>query len=133
MRPDTFFQISKDVRYVALYLDGALTMRERPSLDNASASDKYEELIVNPGLLTLVRQRGNIDCGGVEFVVIRYRNFWQTVWPVKNGHVSVGLEPTANPLEHANAIQRAIVEQDCRVGTSVAPSELTSLKIRNAH
>jgi hypothetical protein len=103
MRPDPFFQISKDVRYVALYLGGELTMRERLGLDNASApeSDKYEELIVNPGLMTLVRQRGNIDCGGVEFVVVRYGNFWQTVWPVKNGHVSVGLELTANPLEHA--------------------------------
>ena len=65
---------------------------------SASESDKYEELIVNPGVLTLVRQRGNIDCDGVEFVVIRYGNFWQTVWPVKSGHVSLGLEPSANPL-----------------------------------
>jgi len=113
MREDAFFQISKEVRYVALYLDGRLTLRERPGLANASASesDKYEELIVNPGVLTLVRQRGNIDCGGVEFIMIRYGNFWQTVWPVKNGHVSLGLEPFANPLEHAKAIQRVIAEQ----------------------
>jgi hypothetical protein len=36
---------------------------ERPDLANASASesDKYEELIVNPAVLTLVRQRGNIE------------------------------------------------------------------------
>lgn len=92
-----------------------MTLRERPGLANASASasesDKYEELIVNPGVLTLVRQRGNIDCGGVEFVVIRYGNFWQTVWPVKNGHVSLGLELSANPLEHAKAIQQVIAEQ----------------------
>jgi len=114
MRADVFFQISKDVRYVALYLNGQLTLQERPGLANSSApeSDKYEELIVNPVLLTLVQQRGNIDCGGVKFVVIRYGNFWQTVWPVKQGHVSVGLEPTANPLEHVDAIQRAIVEQE---------------------
>jgi hypothetical protein len=112
MREDAFFQISKEVRYVALYLDGQLTLRERPGLANASASesDKYEELIVNPGVLTLVRQRGNIDCGGVEFVVIRYGNFWQTVWPVKGGHVSLGLELFANPLEHAKAIQTVIAE-----------------------
>ena len=112
MQVDAFFRISKEVRYVALYLDGQLTLRERPGLTNASASesDKYEELIVNPGVLTLVRQRGNIDCGGVEFVVIRYGNFWQTVWPVKSGHVSLGLEPSANPLEHAKAIQTVIAE-----------------------
>ena len=114
MREDAFFQISNEVRYVAIYLDGQLTLRERPGLANSSAaeSDKYEELIVNPVLLTLVQQRGNIDCGGVKFVVIRYGNFWQSVWPVKQGHVSVGLEPTANPLEHAKAIQSAIVEQE---------------------
>jgi len=113
MGEDAFFRISNEVRYVALYLDGQLTLHERPALANPSTSesDKYEELIVNPVLLTLVRQRGNIDCGGVKFVVIRYGNFWQTVWPVKQGHVSVGLEPTANPLEHAKAIQRVIEEQ----------------------
>ena len=114
MQKDAFFRISNEVRYVALYLDGQLTLHERPGLANSSKpeSDKYEELIVNPVLMTLVRQRGNIDCGGVKFVVIRYGNFWQTVWPVKQGHVSVGLEPTANPLEHAKAIQRVIVEQE---------------------
>jgi hypothetical protein len=76
---DAFFRISNDVRYVALYLDGELALRERSGPANASASelDKYEELIVNPSVLTLVRQRGNIDCGGVKFVVIRYGNFWQ--------------------------------------------------------
>ena len=112
MQADVFFQISKQVRYVAHYLDGQLTLRERPGLANASTSesDKYEELIVNPAVLTLVRQRGNIDCGGVEFVVIRYGNFWQTVWPVKRGHVSLGLEPSADPLEHAKAIQKLIAE-----------------------
>jgi hypothetical protein len=113
MREDAFFRISNEVRYVALYLDGQLTLHERPALTNPSTSesDNYEELIVNPVLLTLVRQRGNIDCGGVKFVVIRYGHFWQTIWPVKQGHVSVGLEPTANPLEHAKAIQRVIEEQ----------------------
>ena len=114
MREDAFFQISNDVRYVAFYLDGQLSLHERPALANASTSesDKYEELIVNPTLLTLVQQRGNIDCGGVKFVVIRYGNFWQIVWPVKQGHVSVGLEPIADPLEHAKAIHRVIVEQE---------------------
>jgi hypothetical protein len=110
---DAFFRISKDVRYVALYLDGQLTLRERPGLVNASASesDKYEELIVNPAILLLARQRGNIDCGGAQFIMIRYGNFWQTVWPVGNGHVSLGLEPSANPLEHVQAIQSVIAEQ----------------------
>ena len=112
MQVDAFFRISKEVRYVALYLDGQLTLRERPGLTNASASesDKYEELIVNPGVLTLVRQRGNIDCGGVEFCNDPVWKLRQTVWPVKSGHVSLGLEPSANLLEHTKAIQPLIVE-----------------------
>ena len=38
-------------------------MRSRPDLHNASSSDSdlYEELLVNPALLTLATQRGNID------------------------------------------------------------------------
>lgn len=41
-------------------------LRERPDLADASSSesDRYEELLVNPTLITLARQRGEIDCGG---------------------------------------------------------------------
>jgi hypothetical protein len=38
MQTDAFFQISREVRYVALYLDGQLTLHERPGLANASDS-----------------------------------------------------------------------------------------------
>jgi hypothetical protein len=54
-------------------------MRERASDAAQAESDKYEELIVNPALLTLVQQRGNIDCGGARFLVVRYGNFYQLV------------------------------------------------------
>ncbi len=65
------FSLSGDIRYVAIYADGKLISGEKPSLANTSSSesDKYEELIVNPTLLKLVIQRGNIDCGGVEYVI----------------------------------------------------------------
>lgn len=96
---ERLFALSPEVRYVAVYRDGKLETRERPGIAAASAaeSDRYEEIIVNPTLLKLVTQRGEIDCGGVQFVVIRYGNFFQTVFPVKGGHVSVGLEPSADP------------------------------------
>ena len=53
-------------------------------------------------------QRGDIDCGGVKFVVIRYGNFFQTVFPVADGHVSVGLEPTANPPDFVFRIREML-------------------------
>jgi hypothetical protein len=107
---DRLFALSDEVRYVAIYQGGRLALRERPGLAHASAaeSDRYEELIVNPTLLKLVVQRGEIDCGGVKFVVIRYGNFFQTVFPVPDGHISVALEPTANPPDFVFRIREML-------------------------
>ena len=60
------FAISPDIRYVAVADGQQVQMRSRPDLLNTSSSDsdRYEELLVNPTLLTLATQRGNIDCGG---------------------------------------------------------------------
>ncbi len=95
---DRCFDLSPDVRYVAVYRDGKLRSRERAGVAGASAteSDRYEELLVNPTVLTLVRQRGNIDCGGARWVLIRYGNFFAFVFPATGGHVAVGFEPTAD-------------------------------------
>jgi hypothetical protein len=95
------FDVSSDIRYVAVYRNGQLRSSQRPGLAQASTSesDKYEELIVNPTLLTLTRQRGEIDCGGLEFVLIRYGSFYELVLPLPGGHLSVGIEPHADPLE----------------------------------
>ncbi len=92
--------LSPVVRYVAIYRDGRLESDTRPDLSNASSSesDKYEEVIVNPTLLTLVRQRGNIDCGGLDYILIRYGSFFEVVAPITGGHLSVGLEPASDPL-----------------------------------
>lgn len=105
------FDVTPSIRYVALYRAGKLISRKRDNVKNASASksDKYEELFVNPSLLTLVRQRGNLDCGGADFVLVRYGNFYQLIIPLQDGHVSVCFEPDANPLTYTEAI-RALVE-----------------------
>ncbi len=104
--------LSPDVRYVAVYVDGVLQSRERAGLAGASAaeSDRYEELLVNPAVLTLVRQRGDIDCGGMRYVVIRYGNFYQCVFPVAGGHVSVGLETTADIGRHLEILEARLGE-----------------------
>jgi hypothetical protein len=98
MSPADFFAVSKDVRYVAIYRGGKLTTESRADLKNASGSesDKYEELFVNPTLLKLTTQRGNLDCGGLDYVVIRYGSFFQLVIPVADGHVSICIEPNAD-------------------------------------
>ena len=104
------FSISENIRYVAIYANDKLISGEKPSIKNTSTSesDKYEELIVNPTLLKLVIQRGNIDCGGVEYVIIKYGSFFEFVMPIKNGHVSVGIEPHSDIMEITNKIQNIV-------------------------
>ena len=103
---DRVFTVSSDIRYVALYRNGALESHQRPGLENASASesDKYEELIVNPTLLKCATQRGDIDCGGLRALVVAYGNFLELVIPVHGGHLSVGFENGSNPLACADRL-----------------------------
>lgn len=110
MLVDDLLSISPGVRYVAVYRAGALHSRERAGLSNASASesDRYEELIVNPALLTLVRQRGGIDCGGARWLLVRYGNFFQLVVPVEGGHVSVAFEPGEDPVLREPAVRAVL-------------------------
>jgi len=101
------FRISDHIRYVAIYRDGRLEKDSKSDTvgTSSSESDKYEELLVNPTLLKLATQRGNIDCGGMDHILIRYGNFYQLVWPESWGHVSVCIELSANPLEIYNDIK----------------------------
>ncbi len=97
---DEVFKISNDVRYVAIYRDGKLETQTKDNTEGASSSesDKYEELIANPVLLKAASQRGNIDCGGLDFLLVRYGNFFQFILPVSWGHVSVCIDKDAEPI-----------------------------------
>ena len=65
---------------------------------SSSDSDRHEELLVNPTLITLATQRGNIDCGGLDYLIIRYGNFFQFVLPTTWGHISVCIDKNADPV-----------------------------------
>jgi hypothetical protein len=103
---DAIFELTSAVRYVAFYQDGNLIMHKRPDIGKptASESDHYEELLVNPAILLLADKRGNIDCGGLEYVIVRYGNFYQFVLPTSNGHVSIAFGLEANPIAWADSI-----------------------------
>jgi hypothetical protein len=103
---DDVFAISPDIRYVAAAHGQQVQMRSRPDLHNASSSDSdlYEELLVNPTLLTLATQRGNIDCGGLRYLIVGYGHFHQLVIPRPSGHVSIAFELRANPADYLQAI-----------------------------
>ena len=65
-------------------------------------------------LLTLARQRGDIDCGALRYLVVRYGNFSQLVVPVEGGHVSVAFEPHSDPLEHVARVGEVVGAADFR-------------------
>jgi hypothetical protein len=97
---EEIFKISNDVRYVAIYKNGELETKSKDNTEGASSSesDRYEELFVNPVLLTAATQRGNVDCGGINYLLVRYGNFYQFILPVSWGHVSVCIEKNADPI-----------------------------------
>ena len=103
---DRAFDLSPAVRYMAVYRDGELTLRERPDVDNPSSgeSDKYEELLVNPTILKIAEQRGIIDCGGLRFVIVAYGNFNQLVRRIDDGHISICVGKEEDPF----AIERQV-------------------------
>jgi hypothetical protein len=108
----SLFEASPEIRYVAIYRHGVLDLVERAGLRDASSaeSDRYEELLVNPTLTTLARQRGEIDCGGLEYLLIRYGHFFQLVHPIAGGHLSVAMERKAEPLMLLDTIRAAARE-----------------------
>lgn len=93
------YAVSADVRYVALKRRGRLGLSSRVG-DPAAGdhSDRYEELIVNPGLIALARGRGDIDCGGLRFLAVAYPTFFALVLPLADGHATVSLPRTADPI-----------------------------------
>ena len=104
---DGVFALDDAIRYVAVYRDGELQTRSKSGTagSSSSESDRYEELIVNPTLLRLTTQRGDIDCGGLNYVIVRYGNFFQLVWPLEWGHVSVCVEKDADPVSVADRLE----------------------------
>ncbi|MEM6470017.1 MAG: hypothetical protein AAF802_10720 [Planctomycetota bacterium] len=86
------------VRYVAVLDKDELSLHQRHGVSDASSneSDRYEELFVNPAILLLASNRGKVDCGGMEYAVIRYGNFFQFIRATETGHISIAIEPNAN-------------------------------------
>jgi hypothetical protein len=104
----TIFNFSSHMRYVAIYANGILESQQRDGLGDASAgeSDRYGELFINPTLITAASQRGNLDCGGMNHLIVRYGNFFQILRPTTNGHVSVCVALEGNPIQIATQLEQ---------------------------
>ncbi len=103
---DAIFGIGPHVRYVAFGEGQRVETTQRDGIADASeaSSDFFEELLVNPTLLTLARQRGDLDCGGLRHLIVAYGNFDQVVVPAPSGHVSVCVERDADAHDVARQV-----------------------------
>jgi hypothetical protein len=99
-------ELTPQIRYAALASGQDVSMHQRARVSRASAgdSDRFEELLVNPTLLTLARQRGEIDCRGLRYLVVGYGSFDQLVLAWRDGHASIAFERGADPASHVEAI-----------------------------
>lgn len=104
------FALSSDIRYVALGRGQEVQLRERPGLSDASGSesDRYEELFVNPALVTLARQRGELDCGGLDYLIVAYGSFYQLIFPLDGWHASIAITRTGDPIPLVDPIRRLL-------------------------
>ncbi|KWV94021.1 MULTISPECIES: hypothetical protein [unclassified Erythrobacter] len=102
-----FFDVSPGIRCVAILEDEDLHSLERKEPGNAScaSSDRYEELFVNPSLLTLAGSRANPDQGGTRFVLVGYEHSNRLIVDLPRGHLSVSFAPDENPLAHVEALR----------------------------
>ena len=108
------FSLGPHIRYVA-FGDGqdvSTAQRDDVAAPSDETSDFFEELLVNPVLLTLARQRGELDCGGLRHIVIAYGNFNQLVMPLPSGqrHVSICVELGADVDEVARQVFDLVAE-----------------------
>jgi hypothetical protein len=103
---DAILALGPHIRYVAFGAGQRVETFQRDAVEKASdpGSDFFEELLVNPTLLTLARQRGNLDCGGLRYLVVGYGNFHQVVLESPDGHVSVCVEQDADPIPVAEQV-----------------------------
>lgn len=71
-------------------------------------SNRYEELLVNPTLLTLATRRGQLDCGGLDHVAVGYGDFTQLLVRTADGHVSLGVGRRADARELAARVHEVL-------------------------
>jgi hypothetical protein len=102
--------ITGSIRYVAVGRGQDIAMQQRFGVDVAysDVSNRSGELLVNPTLLILATQRGDLDCGGLRHLIIGYGYFNAYVLPIPGGHVCVSFEVDSDPVASSDAIRQAI-------------------------
>ena len=103
---DDIFAIG-GIGYVALSSGQEVLLRLAPGIVSKTSAETnlYEELLVNPTLLKLASQRGELDCGGLNYIAIGYGDFVQLIMLMQEGHISMGISLRANVANMAKKVK----------------------------
>jgi hypothetical protein len=106
------FALGPFVRCVAMGRGQDVHTLERAGVSDASGLSlhRFEELFVNPALMTVSRQRGELDCGGHRYLVVAYGRFSQLIVPIETGYISISLEAIAD-VEHVAVAVISLLER----------------------
>ncbi len=98
---DAILELGPTVKAAAVYPgSGEPVFRLRTGADQRSAvgGEYWEEAVVNPTLLDLVRRCGAARHEGLEHLIIRYADCWLLLIPFDKGHASITFQPSADPI-----------------------------------
>jgi hypothetical protein len=100
------------IGYVALCCGQEVLLREAPGMVSRTTAETnfYEEFLVNPTLLKLTSQRGELDCGGLNYIAVGYGDFVQLIMLIKDGHISMGISRKAHAGELAARVKSVLQE-----------------------
>ncbi len=106
-----------NVGYVALASGQDVFMRLAPAAKDLTQttpeSNFFEELLVNPTLLALASQRGELDCGGLNYIAIGYQGFIQFIAKIKDGHVSLGVASDTSVADLSDKVTKILTNRGC--------------------
>jgi hypothetical protein len=109
---ETILYADQSIRLVAVCRDGWINMIQRAGAFETEL-DRYEEAHIIPALLDLTDTRGRIR-GGRDYHLVRYGNFFQIVYPISAGHVSIVVDPDGDPIEMLQLL-RPLCENQCLI------------------
>ncbi len=97
---ESILATSPMVRAASIYPgSGEPVYRPRGGADPRRAGGEYwEEAVVNPTLIDLLRRTGAARHEGLDYLLVRYRDGWLLLLPFEHGHAAIAFEPTADPI-----------------------------------
>jgi hypothetical protein len=118
---DDIFNLGS-IGYVALCSGQEVLLRLAPGVESTTTAETnfYEELFVNPTLLKLASQRGEFDCGGLNYIAIGYGDFTQLIMLIKDGHASMGISRKAHAGDVAKRVN-SVLQQHGQAWKPPAP------------